>query len=161
MTKLLLRVDVETNANPMATVIWLHSLSADGYDFEPIVKQLDLPKDATVRFISPHARSLSVTVNSSFVMPAWYDILEMNIEREIAKFLLQRSANTITAFINHEISRGISSDRIVLAGFSQDGAVAFEAAHSFPKKLAGLLALSTYLTLKSTMVIMILLFPYP
>ena len=150
MTPLLPHIEVETNANPDAAIIWLHGLGADGHDFEPIVNQLDLPNTAAVRFIFPHAPSLAVTINSGAVMPAWYDILEMSIEREVDEDQLKKSVASIVDFINHEISRGINSDRIIIAGFSQGGAVAFEAALSFPQRLAGLLALSTYFATKDS-----------
>jgi phospholipase/carboxylesterase len=149
MTKSLLpHVEVETKSNPNASVIWLHGLGADGHDFEPIVKQLGLPNSAAIRFIFPHAQSLAVTINGGAVMPAWYDIIELNIDRKVDEIQLKKSVSSIVDFINNEITRGIQSDRIIIAGFSQGGAVAFEAALSFPQKLAGLLALSTYFATK-------------
>ena len=150
MTQLLPHIEVETNPNPDASIIWLHGLGADGHDFEPIVAQLGLPEKSLIRFIFPHAPSLPVTINNGAVMPAWYDILEMNIDRKVDETQLKLSAASIIDFINHEISRGVASERIIIAGFSQGGAVAFEAALSFPKKLAGLLALSTYFATKDS-----------
>ena len=150
MTILLPHVEVETNPNPNASIIWLHGLGADGHDFEPIIEQLNLPSDTAIRFIFPHAPSLAVTINNGMVMPAWYDILEMSIEREVDIVQLKKSVGAVIGFINNEIERGISSDRIIIAGFSQGGAVAFEAALCFPKKLAGLLALSTYFATKDS-----------
>ncbi|PHS70202.1 MAG: carboxylesterase [Methylophaga sp.] len=150
MTPLLPHIEVETNQNPDASIIWLHGLGADGHDFEPIVAQLGLPDKAAVRFIFPHAPSLAVTINNGAVMPAWYDILEMNIDRKVDETQLRKSSASIVDFIDHEISRGVASERIIIAGFSQGGAVAFEAALSFPKKLAGLLALSTYFATKDS-----------
>jgi len=150
MTTLLPHVEVETNPNPNASIIWLHGLGANGYDFEPIIEQLNLPSDAAIRFIFPHAPSLAVTINNGMVMPAWYDILEMSIERKVDTVQLKKSVDAVTGFINNEVKRGISSDRIIIAGFSQGGAVAFEAALSSPKKLAGLLALSTYFATKDS-----------
>lgn len=150
MTTLLPHVEVETNSQPTASVIWLHGLGADGHDFEPIVNQLDLPSDAAIRFIFPHAPSLAVTINNGMVMPAWYDIVEMKIDRKVDEVQLKNSVQSVTAFIYNEIARGIASDRIIIAGFSQGGAVAFEAALTFPQKLAGLLALSTYFATKDT-----------
>ena len=144
MTQLLPHVEVETNANPTASVIWLHGLGADGHDFEPIVQQLALPEEAAIRFIFPHAPSLAVTINNGAVMPAWYDILEMSIEREVDVSQLKISSASIIDFINHEIDRGINSERIIIAGFSQGGAVAYHAALTFSEKLAGLIGLSTY-----------------
>ena len=150
MITLLPHVEVETQSNPDASIIWLHGLGADGYDFEPMVAQLDLPSNAAIRFIFPHAPSLPVTINNGMVMPAWYDILEMSIERKVDQVQLKKSVDAIIDFINHEIERGISSDRIIIVGFSQGGAVAFETALAFPQKLAGLLALSTYFATKDT-----------
>jgi phospholipase/carboxylesterase len=150
MAQLLPHVELETNPNPDASIIWLHGLGADGHDFEPIVAQLGLPDEAAIRFIFPHAPSLPVTINNGAVMPAWYDILEMNIDRKVDEAQLKKSVAAIIDFINNEIARGIASDRIIIAGFSQGGAVAFEAALSFPKKLAGLLALSTYFATKDS-----------
>jgi phospholipase/carboxylesterase len=150
MIELLPHVEVETANNPNAAIIWLHGLGADGHDFKPIVKQLDLPASAAIRFIFPHAPSLPITINNGNVMPAWYDILEMNIDRKVDQIQLKKSVNAIIGFIDREIKRGISSDRIVITGFSQGGAVAFETALAFPQKLAGLLALSTYFATKDT-----------
>lgn len=150
MIELLAHVEVETASNPNAAIIWLHGLGADGHDFEPIVEQLNLPARAAIRFIFPHAPSLPVTINNGRMMPAWYDILEMNIDRKVDQVQLKNSVNSIIDLINHEIKQGISSERIVVAGFSQGGAIAFETALSFPQKLAGLLALSTYFATKDT-----------
>lgn len=143
-------VEIEPKAPADATVIWLHGLGADGHDFEPIVPELRLPESAAVRFIFPHAPSIPVTINGGYVMPAWYDILEMNIERKIDEKQILASADAIRAFIDREIERGIDSRRIVIAGFSQGGAVAYQVALTYPKRLAGLLALSTYFATRET-----------
>ena len=127
-----------------ATVIWLHGLGASGHDFEMLPKQLNLPKDSRIRFIFPHAPEIPVTVNAGYVMPAWYDILEMTEIRKINEQQLLDSVNEVHKLIQQELDKGISSNRIMLAGFSQGGAVAYHAALTFPKKLAGLMALSTY-----------------
>lgn len=137
-------ITVETGANPTASVIWLHGLGASGHDFESLVPHLQLPASLAIRFIFPHAPEIPVTINGGYVMPAWYDILEMNFERKIDEVQIQQSSDAITALIEREISRGIASQRIVLAGFSQGGAVAYHCGLSFHKPLAGLLALSTY-----------------
>ncbi len=147
---LLPHIELETNQNPTASVIWLHGLGANGHDFEPIVKELNLPENSAVRFIFPHAPSIPVTINNGYVMPAWYDILDMTIDRKVDQVQLKKSADHVVAFINNEIQRGIPVERIVIAGFSQGGAVALEAALSFPLKLAGLMALSTYFATKDT-----------
>ncbi len=153
MSKLLPHIQVETNPNPDATVIWLHGLGANGHDFEPIVAELGLPSDAKIRFIFPHAPSIPVTINSGYVMPAWYDILEMSIDREVDEKQLKVSAQAIIDFIENEIKGGIQSQRIIIAGFSQGGAVAIEAALSYQKKLAGLLLMSTYFATKDSIVL--------
>jgi len=147
---LLPHIEVLTNENPNASIIWLHGLGADGHDFEPVVRQLNLPNDAAIRFIFPHAPSLAVTINNGMVMPAWYDIVELKIERKVDETQLKKSVDAIKAFIDNEIKRGIPSERIIIAGFSQGGAVAFETALSYPYKLAGLLALSTYFATKDS-----------
>ncbi|MCW4149295.1 alpha/beta hydrolase [Halomonas sp. 18H] len=128
-----------------ACVFILHGLGADGRDFEPLVPALQLPADANVRFILPHAPRQAVTVNGGMVMPAWYDILEMSLDRRVDETQLKASAQRIQALVHEQIDHGIAAERIFIAGFSQGGAVAYEAALSFPERLGGLLALSTYL----------------
>jgi len=150
MSQLLPHLSVATNPNPDASVIWLHGLGADGNDFKPIVSELGLPADAKIRFIFPHSPSRPVTINGGMVMPAWYDILEMTIERSVDEIQLRESAKSITEFVENEIKQGISSDRIIIAGFSQGGAVAIETALTFNKKLAGLLLMSTYFATKDS-----------
>ncbi|WP_280538955.1 alpha/beta fold hydrolase [Chromohalobacter sp. 11-W] len=127
-----------------ATVILLHGLGADGHDFEPLVPALPLDDSLAVRFILPHAPRLAVTVNGGMEMPAWYDILDMNLGRRIDEDQLKASADRVHALIDAEIAKGIDSRRIVIAGFSQGGAVAYHAALTYSQPLAGLLALSTY-----------------
>ena len=128
-----------------ACVIWLHGLGADGYDFAPIVPDLHLPEEAAIRFIFPHAPSRAVTVNNGYVMPAWFDILEMGLDRRVDSAELLVSATAINRFIDRELESGIDSRRIVLAGFSQGGAVAYQVCLSHDKPLGGLIAMSTYL----------------
>jgi phospholipase/carboxylesterase len=144
MKPLLPGVEIEPSSPANAAVIWLHGLGANGHDFEPVVPELQLPATLPVRFIFPHAPQLPVTINGGFIMPAWYDILEMELDRKVDLTQLRHSALQIQQLIDREIERGINSRRIVIAGFSQGGAVGFEAALSYPKPLAGLLALSTY-----------------
>ncbi|WP_163576251.1 alpha/beta hydrolase [Halomonas faecis] len=127
-----------------ACVFILHGLGADGHDFEPLVPALELPRDASVRFILPHAQRLPVTINGGMVMPAWYDILEMSLDRRVDEPQLRESVARIQALVREQISHGIDGRRIILAGFSQGGAVAYEAALSFEEPLGGLLAMSTY-----------------
>ncbi len=135
---------VEPNVEATATVIWLHGLGSNGHDFEGILPELNLPADAPVRFIFPHSPSRAVTINGGMMMPAWYDIITMGSKRELNTQHLLDSAEQIALIIDSECEKGISSDRIIVAGFSQGGAVAYQAALSYPKPLAGLLALSTY-----------------
>ena len=142
---LLPAIELETHPKPNSTVLWLHGLGADGNDFAPIVEQLRLPATLAVRFIFPHAPVMPVTVNGGFVMPAWYDILEMQIDRKIDQTGLLASAKAIGGFIDRELARGIAGKRLVIAGFSQGGAVAYHLALSHPTPLGGLLAMSTYL----------------
>lgn len=131
-------------------VIWLHGLGADGHDFAPVVPELKLPANLATRFIFPHAPQIPVTINGGMVMPAWYDILEMQLERKIDTEQLCASADEIVKLINLQVEQGIPTERIIIAGFSQGGAVAYQVALSFPKPLAGLLALSTYFATEST-----------
>ncbi len=131
-----------------ASVIWLHGLGADGYDFEPIVQQLLQPHCLpNVRFILPHAPDMAVTRNNGYVMPAWYDVYGITPVSKEDETGIQASQRYIDGLIEHEINRGIPSKRIVLAGFSQGGAIALHTALRYPQKLGGVLALSTYLPL--------------
>ena len=127
-----------------AAVIWLHGLGADGNDFAPVAPQLKLPADYAVRFVFPTAPSIPVTINNGYVMPAWYDILRLDNVRSIDEAGLRESAAQAQALIRRELDRGVASERIVLAGFSQGGAVCFEAGLSFGRRLGGIVALSTY-----------------
>ncbi|GAB2198636.1 carboxylesterase [Sessilibacter sp. MAH4] len=137
-------IEIETNAPVTTSVIWLHGLGASGHDFEPIVPVLNLPKDLGVRFIFPHAPKIPVTINNGLVMPAWYDILAMTLNRKVDVDQLRASAAATHDLIEREIARGVDSKNIVLAGFSQGGAVVYEAALSYGKPLAGLMILSSY-----------------
>jgi phospholipase/carboxylesterase len=142
---------VETQANADAAVIWLHGLGASGDDFVPIIPQLRLPADMAVRFVFPHAPSIPVTINGGIMMPAWYDILSMEMGRQIDTKQIMSSAKAVIDLVEREIARGIPSNRIVLAGFSQGGAVVYEAALSYDKPLAGILAMSTYFASQKTL----------
>ena len=125
-----------------AVIIWLHGLGADGNDFAPIVPQLALPAGLGVRFIFPHAPSIPVTINNGFVMPAWYDIKQLDVDRHVDTEQLRQSADWVHDLIDREIERGVPSENIVVAGFSQGGAVSFEAALTYPHRLAGIMACS-------------------
>ena len=131
-----------------ASVIWLHGLGADGYDFAPVVDMLNL---AEVRFILPHAPAMAVTRNQGYVMPAWYDLYAPSELQQEDLTGITRSALYLSSLIENEINRGVACNQIVLAGFSQGGAIALHSATRYPKKLAGVLALSTYLPLKATL----------
>lgn len=135
---------IDSGQEPTASVIWLHGLGASGHDFESVVPHLKLPINLPVRFIFPHAPEIPVTVNGGYVMPAWYDILEMSLERKIDHAQIKQSSAAVVELIEQEIARGVPSERIVLAGFSQGGAVAYECALSYNKPLAGVIAMSTY-----------------
>jgi len=137
-------VEVKPKTHADAAVIWLHGLGADGHDFVPIVPELSLPDSAAIRFVFPHAPSMPVTINNGMVMPAWYDILDMSIEKKLDEDQLLASSKKIRVLIDREIERGIDSTRIVIAGFSQGGAVGYQTALTYPEPLAGLLAMSTY-----------------
>lgn len=126
-------------------VIWLHGLGANGHDFESVPPQLGLDKDIAVRFIFPHAPSRPVTINGGMIMPSWYDILEMSLDRKVDVAQIQQSAQQIHDLISREIERGVKPEHIVIAGFSQGGAVAYHVALGYPQRLAGLMTLSTYL----------------
>lgn len=143
-------IEVEPSITATASVIWLHGLGADGHDFEPIVTELNLPKDLAIRFVFPHSPSIPVTINGGMTMPAWYDILDMSIERKVDVQQLTISSSAVQALIDREIERGINAERIILAGFSQGGAVAYHAALSYSQPLGGLLAMSTYFATKDT-----------
>lgn len=133
-----------------ASVIWLHGLGADGNDFKPVVPHLAQPDGVNIRYVFPHAPRIAVTINNGMQMPAWYDILEMSLDRKVDNEQLCKSADAVIALVEREIERGIPAERIILAGFSQGGAVAYQAALSYQKKLAGVMCLSTYLATRET-----------
>ncbi len=129
-----------------ATVIWLHGLGADGHDFVPAVPYLGIPEEHGIRFVFPTAEAIPVTINAGMVMPAWYDIRDMNLEAENRndEAGLLRSVERVRRLVADEVASGVPPERIVLAGFSQGGAVAIELALTHTEALAGLVALSTY-----------------
>jgi phospholipase/carboxylesterase len=141
------RIELATGPAPSATVIWLHGLGADGWDFVPIVRELDLPEDLVVRFVFPHAPERPVTINNGHRMRAWYDIAMSDIGRLPDERGIRESQASLEALIEQERSRGIAAERIVLAGFSQGGAIALHTGLRHGERLAGILALSTYLPL--------------
>ena len=142
-------IEIETRPSPSHAIIWLHGLGADGNDFVPVVEQLALP-NLGIRFIFPHAPMMPVTINGGFVMRAWYDILDAGLAlNEEDERGLRASQGAIAALLDKEIRRGIPASRIVLAGFSQGGAITLQTGLRYPHKLAGLLVLSGYLPLMS------------
>jgi len=142
-------VEIETGKNPTAAVIWMHGLGADGHDFEPIVPELVRPGERALRFVFPHAPVRPVTLNRGYPMRAWYDII--SIERRAAQdeVGIRSSYGAIEKLIRRENERGIDSSRIVLAGFSQGGAMALYSGTRYPEKLAGLIGLSCYMLLET------------
>ncbi len=142
--ELLPAIELESGPDPSFSVIWLHGLGADGNDFAPIVPHLKLPAEPAVRFIFPHAPRIPVTVNGGMVMPAWYNIVEMQIDRRIDTDGLLASVGMINAFVARELERGIEAQSIIIAGFSQGGAVAYHVALNREQPLGGLLAMSSY-----------------
>ncbi len=144
-------VEVNPAGKPSATVIWLHGLGADGHDFEAIVPELRLPEDLPVRYVFPHAPKRPVTINAGMVMRAWFDILDIRLDRKVDLANFLESAASLEALIEKEHDAGMPSHRIVLAGFSQGGAVALHTGLRYKEKLAGILALSTYLPTTDTL----------
>jgi phospholipase/carboxylesterase len=141
-------VEVKTGPDPLASVIWLHGLGADGHDFEPIVPELDLPRAPAVRFVFPHAPVRPVTINAGLPMRAWFDILGLDRRLRQDEAGVRDSAARIGALLEREeIERGVDPGRIVLAGFSQGGAMALHVGLRYPRKLAGIMALSCFLPL--------------
>jgi phospholipase/carboxylesterase len=130
-----------------AVVIWLHGLGADGYDFVDIVPSLSLPKDHKIRFVFPHAPQQPVTINNGIVMPAWFDILAIDRYAPEDEKGIQQSHQALIQLIEHQIGLGIPASRIIMAGFSQGGALAAYTALRYEKTLAGLAMLSSYLAL--------------
>ncbi len=144
-------IEIESAPNPTASVIWLHGLGADGNDFVPIVRELDLTGCPAIRFVFPHADAIPVTVNGGYVMRAWYDILGADIAKREDEAGLRKSQIAIEALIANEIARGIPANRIILAGFSQGCAMTLQTGLRHPEKLAGLLCLSGYVPLHAVL----------
>jgi len=147
----LAHIELATGADPVATIIWMHGLGADGWDFIPIVRELPLPEELALRFIFPHAPVRPVTINGGMAMRAWYDIKMSDIARLPDERGIRDSQKQVEDLIARERTRGIPSNRVVLAGFSQGGAIALQAGLRHPEPLAGIVALSTYLTLEESL----------
>jgi phospholipase/carboxylesterase len=144
---LLEAIEIETAPNPDAAVVWMHGLGADGHDFEPIVPELRLPATTRIRFVFPHAPLRPVTINQGHVMRAWYDIRALAGVRREDEAGVRQSARQVEALLARERQRGVAPGRIVIAGFSQGGAMALHVGLRYPDRLAGILALSCYLPL--------------
>ena len=144
-------VEIETGSEPSASVIWLHGLGADGHDFEPIVPELRLPDTLPLRFVFPHAPVRPVTLNGGMAMRAWYDIISLDRNGPVDAAGINESSALLESLIAREEQRGINPGRIVLAGFSQGGAIAINTVLRAGRKLAGLMALSTWLALPETL----------
>jgi phospholipase/carboxylesterase len=138
-------VEIQPRSEHQYSVIWLHGLGADGHDFEGLIPQLHLTAEANIHFIFPNAPIQAVTINGGMTMRSWYDILESSLERQVDIDGIYQSADLIHGLISQEINQGIPSENILLAGFSQGGVIALHSGLRYPHKLAGIVALSSYL----------------
>lgn len=145
------RIILETGPQPQAAVIWMHGLGADGNDFVPIVEELNLSGCPDIRFVFPHAPTMPVTINGGYVMRAWYDILTTDLVRREDEGGLRQSQQAINGLIAEQIAQGIPANRIVLAGFSQGGAMTLQTGLRYPESLAGMIVLSAYAPLLETL----------
>ena len=141
-------IQIDTQDNPDCAVIWLHGLGANGHDFEPIVPELKLPNTIHARFIFPHAPIQAVSLNNGMQMPAWYDIYSLEMDSQEDTAGIEKITVEIHLLIQQQINVGIQPEKIILAGFSQGGALALHAGLRFPHALAGLIGLSCYLPLR-------------
>jgi phospholipase/carboxylesterase len=144
-------VEIQTGRNPKGTVIWLHGLGADAHDFEPIVPQLVSPDERPLRFIFPNAPVQPITVNGGMSMRAWYDIIAFDRRAPQDEVGVRASDAAVGALIRRENERGIASERIVLGGFSQGGAISLFSGPRYPQKLAGIMGLSCYMLLEDSL----------
>lgn len=142
---------IETRDQPDAAVIWLHGLGADGNDFAPIVEQLQLPSHLSIRFIFPHAPVRPITINQGYQIPGWYDISSLSIVENEDEAGIKDSSAILRLLCEAQESDGITANRIVVAGFSQGGAIALHCGLRYPRSLAGIMALSCYLPLPDTL----------
>jgi phospholipase/carboxylesterase len=144
-------IELATGPEPRGTVIWLHGLGADGWDFLPVVRELPLPEEMTLRFVFPHAPERAVTINNGYVMRAWYDIKMNDIARLPDEDGIRESQGQVEELVEREKQRGVDPSKIVLAGFSQGGAIALQTGLRLKDRIAGIIALSTYLPLEDTL----------
>jgi phospholipase/carboxylesterase len=150
MTELLENIEIETAPNPTVAIIWMHGLGADGNDFVPLVRELDLAGLPGIRFVFPHANTMPVTINGGYVMRSWYDIVGTDLVKREDEAGLRASQLQVEALIAREKARGIPASRIILAGFSQGCAMTLQTGLRHPEKLAGLMCLSGYVPLSAT-----------
>lgn len=143
-------VEIETAPNPRHTVLWLHGLGADGHDFEPIVPALVDPAWLPLRFVFPHAPVRPITLNGGMAMRGWYDIVSLDLAQREDEAGVRESISHVIALIAREAERGVAPERLILAGFSQGGAIALAAGLRHAKTLAGVIALSTYMPITAT-----------
>jgi phospholipase/carboxylesterase len=143
-------IELETGPQPTASVVWLHGLGADGTDFVPVVDALDLPA-RPIRFVFPHAPMRAVTINQGYVMRAWYDIVSTDLDRRADERGVRESQRLIEGLVERERGRGVAAERIVLAGFSQGGAIALQTGLRHAERLAGIMALSCYVPLAASL----------
>lgn len=137
-------IEIQPKSVHKYSVIWLHGLGADGHDFEGIASELHLNAEPNIHFIFPNAPIQPITINGGMHMRAWFDVLEMSLERKVDIAGIYQSAKLLNQLIEQEMAKGIPSEHILLTGFSQGGVIALHAGLSFPHKLAGIVALSTY-----------------
>ena len=141
------KIEVNTGSKPVGSIIWLHGLGADGHDFEQLVPDLDLPKNIPLRFIFPHAPFQPVTINNGMVMRSWFDILSFDRKGRAERESFLKSCDSLRCLISNEIERGMREEKIIVAGFSQGGAIAIHTVLESNYNIAGLIALSTYMGL--------------
>lgn len=149
--ELLPAVEIEPRGPTRHSVIWLHGLGADGHDFPPIVGEMGLDPRLSIRWVFPHAPAIPVTINGGMVMPAWYDIRTLDFHARHDEAGIRLSSARLERLIEREVERGVAHERIVLAGFSQGGAIALHTGLRHPRRLAGIVCLSTYLVLGETL----------
>ena len=138
------KIVTQTAANPKIVIIWMHGLGADGHDFESVVPQFNIP-DLPIKFVFPHAPKIPVTINGGMLMRAWYDITMMDIDRHVDKQSVLASQELVKELIAEQLADGFKYEQIILAGFSQGGAMSLQVSTNLKHKIAGIIALSSYL----------------
>ena len=144
-------VEIEPVNQTKTAIIWMHGLGANAHDFEPIVPYLNIPPELGLRFVFPNAPQRPITINGGYIMPGWYDILSMSIDRSEDEAGIRDSEHAIQSLIQREQERGIPAEKILLAGFSQGGAMALHTGLRYSETLGGILALSCYVPLLPTL----------